>query len=598
MSPTMPKSAKAPTKSAKTPTKSAKAVAAAITKAVPSRQYKSADDVSIYLNEINDLAKFHEIQKEAFKTRPPYTGLNDETRLAYEPHSAKLIIQDAQILQDYDRLVKAAFSRRQFVDKPIKMQTVDKYMSLSGVARLDELFKMKLKSILSLPESSIESITNNINGFFKAASIGLYNHIFAVQLDSTGTGQSIPALYGITINELYERPITIYLLGRWASFEKFVVDKVGLFPDPIFFTDDSFYKITLAYLLKYEKNLYLDRRASNPSIDEDNYDRRLLLEVDEDEEQDEDTAEDSTYYTERYETTPANQEADEDEDEDEVGTSSSRAARDAGLLDSITFEPKPKRGPKGARTAERNQELRERREALKEYNRAKAESDTSINQFYAPDEDAEIEDIINNPFARYLAGETEDPTRTPTRATAPDTDGVINALEEKQGEGMRFAFKNHDIIRIGKNGKFKMNKTKLIDSNTFGVQWSSTGVTAAGFKQQPVSDKFVKLTLMLLDKNKLKKADMLKLSEHEGLLLSKFMELLEIGDKIGHGITTNIKQKRLQILEGQIQAGNNNPKILQEADLIMRGLVKSNIISKGDKASHIAQLKAFMAGNG
>jgi hypothetical protein len=114
------------------------------------------------------------------------------------------------------------------------------------------------------------------------------------------------------------------------------------------------------------------------------------------------------------------------------------------------------------------------------------------------------------------------------------------------------------------------------------------GVKINGFKNRHVSDDFVMCIINILDNENYHK-ELNKLSSVERVLLDNLLKIANLHKKIitGSGSQSIEKLKNeLQILEGQIQAGNNNESLKKKLHDILHKLAYFKVISLTQANKH------------
>lgn len=111
----------------------------------------------------------------------------------------------------------------------------------------------------------------------------------------------------------------------------------------------------------------------------------------------------------------------------------------------------------------------------------------------------------------------------------------------------------------------------------------------AGFKNYNVSNEFVNLIMKILKKENISTSDIANLKIGEKELLDNLLALCELNKKIitGSGVDSISKIKeQLKLIEGQIEAGNNNPVMKDELYKSLFKLVNFGAISEKQARSH------------
>jgi hypothetical protein len=59
---------------------------------------------------------------------------------------------------------------------------------------------------------------------------------------------------------------------------------------------------------------------------------------------------------------------------------------------------------------------------------------------------------------------------------------------------------------------------------------------------------------------------------------------------VGYGITDDIKS-RFEIIDGEIQAGNNNPQLIRDARKLLKEMVTKKLITLYEAQTHLKHLR-------
>ena len=139
-------------------------------------------------------------------------------------------------------------------------------------------------------------------------------------------------------------------------------------------------------------------------------------------------------------------------------------------------------------------------------------------------------------------------------------------------------------------GKICISPDKLYYDNMLVVK-THDGNHLTGFRNKKVSDAFVSLVFKLIKKEPLTKLDYaLPLGERE-----LFDALIHIA-KLHKSVETNgfaPMKKRLELIEGEIEAGNTNHELISEAYGILQKLAHSKVITHTSAKNHIIFLKSL-----
>jgi hypothetical protein len=113
-----------------------------------------------------------------------------------------------------------------------------------------------------------------------------------------------------------------------------------------------------------------------------------------------------------------------------------------------------------------------------------------------------------------------------------------------------------------------------------------------GFPTVKVSDTFSNIIINMVHKSSPSFSDLSRLNSHEKELYDVLIALSGLKKKIynTHDSTISILKKRLNLLESEIEIGNNNPKIYEEIRKILFKLHHLKVISMKQVQSHLKQI--------
>ena len=142
-------------------------------------------------------------------------------------------------------------------------------------------------------------------------------------------------------------------------------------------------------------------------------------------------------------------------------------------------------------------------------------------------------------------------------------------------------------------GRHKINLKSLYYRNFFKLYEKSGKNIGYG---SYVSDLFVKLIMQLL-KGKTPDSTHLNLLPPNELHLFNWMlqkcGLKNINQAFSSTIIINNLKKRLELLEGEIKAGNNNNEILKEIKTILKQLNDFSVISQSKIKNYLSQFEKY-----
>lgn len=149
-----------------------------------------------------------------------------------------------------------------------------------------------------------------------------------------------------------------------------------------------------------------------------------------------------------------------------------------------------------------------------------------------------------------------------------------------------------DIPEVVNFGDNKLLLKKLFQKNILSLQ-NKRGLKIAGFPNKTVSDELVKVIMKIAKGEKLSIEDMSNLKLGEKELLDNMLYICGLQKKIitGSGNDTITKTKKeLELIEGEIEAGNNNNIVKERLYKTLFKLVHFGIISEAQARKHYKEI--------
>jgi hypothetical protein len=187
-------------------------------------------------------------------------------------------------------------------------------------------------------------------------------------------------------------------------------------------------------------------------------------------------------------------------------------------------------------------------------------------------EDLEAADIIQPPTLRRARS-----------ASAADI-SEVSTTRFSTGAGM--------LPKEAMIGRVKINPRALYYDNML-VLLHENGHHFQGFRNTKVSDAFVNVIMKLMNDEEISSKDVADLELAEKPLFDHFLYLSGHHKKIGNGLKQTREQmkERFQLLEGQRDAGNTNPEIMEELINLLYKMSTHKMISRSDAFKHIKSYK-------
>ena len=157
----------------------------------------------------------------------------------------------------------------------------------------------------------------------------------------------------------------------------------------------------------------------------------------------------------------------------------------------------------------------------------------------------------------------------------------------KYGEG--FGVNMDAIPKVCQFGHVELDLHKLFYKNILSIK--QKGLKINGFKNAPVSDDFVSIVMQMCKGINPTARELQKIPERQ--LYDTLLHVAGIHKKIEHTADRTVEelQKRLTLVEGEIEAGNTNHELLQELKSILYKLHHLGIITQNNMKSHFKDIK-------
>ena len=120
-----------------------------------------------------------------------------------------------------------------------------------------------------------------------------------------------------------------------------------------------------------------------------------------------------------------------------------------------------------------------------------------------------------------------------------------------------------------------------------------TGKALNGYKDVKISDRLASIIMKVIRKEHITHHDVGALNENEQILYDNLLYMSKL-HKTHHNTVDKSFEKmkeRFAILDGELNAGNDNPLIMKELYQLIFKMAKSNIISMTDAVNYWNQLK-------
>jgi len=174
-----------------------------------------------------------------------------------------------------------------------------------------------------------------------------------------------------------------------------------------------------------------------------------------------------------------------------------------------------------------------------------------------------------------------------------DVNKPFEKYDEKYGEELYgWGLKPEKIPEAVPFGKLRLYLHKLYYKNNLVVK-NKDNSNIVGMPNIKVSDEFVKIILKILKGDKIREHDLDILKTVELHLYNRLITLADLHKKIPieNDKTIQHLKHRLELIQGEIESGNNSKELVKELHGIVHGLKNFGVISIRDATSFIKQFK-------
>jgi len=150
------------------------------------------------------------------------------------------------------------------------------------------------------------------------------------------------------------------------------------------------------------------------------------------------------------------------------------------------------------------------------------------------------------------------------------------------------------LPKLSKFGKIHISPDKLYFKNTLVVR-SNKGKPITGIKNVRVSDMFGSNLMKIMDGHRVTRNDLHQLPPHERQLFDSLMLMSGLHKTHDNTVedTAQKMKERLALIEGELEAGNSNKKLLVELHALLHRMARSGLISINAAADHYKALKTI-----
>ena len=147
-----------------------------------------------------------------------------------------------------------------------------------------------------------------------------------------------------------------------------------------------------------------------------------------------------------------------------------------------------------------------------------------------------------------------------------------------------------ELQKFSKLGKAVIMTKKLFYENILSLCMEN-GSKFPGFKNVKVSERFVEIIMQLLKGNKPSSHTLKQLDSHERELFDQMIYLAGLHKHIEHTGDKTIEslKHRLELLQGEIGVGNDNPELFKEIKSIIKRLVEMKFLTAKNAKEYLSQ---------
>ena len=169
---------------------------------------------------------------------------------------------------------------------------------------------------------------------------------------------------------------------------------------------------------------------------------------------------------------------------------------------------------------------------------------------------------------------------------------VVKFIATKKGNIDIYGMGNEEYPKKVKFGDVFILLRKLYYDNLLSVV-NSHSLQIRGFKMQKVSDAFTNIIINMINNISPKHTDINSLNDKEKLLFDRLISVSNLHKKIINNKESTIDKlkKRMKLIEGEIEIGNNNPDLINELHDILFSLKDYKIITLPQARQYLKQFK-------
>ena len=170
----------------------------------------------------------------------------------------------------------------------------------------------------------------------------------------------------------------------------------------------------------------------------------------------------------------------------------------------------------------------------------------------------------------------------------------VTPIQQRQLRAPLTGFGFHNYPKLVPFGKIMISPDKLYYRNILQVR-TNKGKQLTGISNMRVSETLVSIIMKALEGHRVNKSELNLLSTKERHVYDNLMYMS--GGHKHHETTldktTHEMKERLDLIEGELDAGNNNPMLIKELHALLHRMARTGLITMNNAAKHYKELKDY-----
>ena len=162
--------------------------------------------------------------------------------------------------------------------------------------------------------------------------------------------------------------------------------------------------------------------------------------------------------------------------------------------------------------------------------------------------------------------------------------------EPEEGRGMGYGVHQEDIPKFATFGKLKIDVHKLYYNDILSIK-GQRDEKISGFQNKKVSEVFVKIIMSIIKHINPLPSDLKLLDKDEKVLYNHLIVLAGLNKQILNDKENSVEElkKRMKLVEGEIEAGNNNPMLKKKLYNICYALKNLGVLTESQLRIYLKQ---------